>query len=73
MELLPKFFNVINPYLPMTYGVAGLREAISGDNISLILHNISIIAGFGALFLLFTILLAERVDKIEIVQKLRQI
>lgn len=72
MELLPKFFNVINPYLPMTYGVAGLREAISGDNISLILHNISIIAGFGALFLLFTILLAERVDKIEIVQKLRQ-
>jgi len=73
MELLPKFFNVINPYLPMTYGVAGLREAISGNNISAILHNISIIAVFGALFLLFTILLAEKADKMEITQRLKQI
>ncbi|ADD01390.1 YhgE/Pip N-terminal domain protein [Thermoanaerobacter italicus Ab9] len=73
MELLPKFFNVINPYLPMTYGVAGLREAISGNNISAILHNISIIAGFGVLFLVFIILLAEKADKMEITQRLKQI
>jgi len=71
--LFPKFFNAINPYLPMTYGVAGLREAISGNNISAILYNISIIAGFGALFLLFTILLAEKADKMEITQMLKQI
>lgn len=72
MELIPRFFNIINPYMPMTYGVAALREAISGSNISVILDNILIIAGFGALFFLFTILLAEKAEKIKIVQKFRQ-
>lgn len=73
MELLPKFFNAINPYLPMTYGVAGLREAISGNNVSAIFNNIFVIAGFGILFLVFTILLAEKADKLEITKRLKQI
>jgi len=73
MELVPGFFNIISPYLPMTYGVEALREAISGWNINVILENILIIAGFGSLFLLFTILLAEKAEKIEITKKLREI
>lgn len=73
MELVPRFFNIINPYLPMTYGVAALREAISGSSVSVILNNIAIILVFGAVFLLFTILLAEKAEKMKITQKLRQV
>lgn len=32
LELVPNFFKIINPFLPMTYNVAGLREVISGGN-----------------------------------------
>ncbi|MDN5292968.1 MAG: putative rane protein [Eubacteriales bacterium] len=31
-ELLPEFFRTIGPFLPMTYGVYGLREAVSGGS-----------------------------------------
>lgn len=31
-ETLPPFFRAVSPYLPMTYVVAGLREAIAGGN-----------------------------------------
>ncbi|HHW58365.1 MAG TPA: hypothetical protein GXX15_12145 [Clostridia bacterium] len=36
-------------------------------------YNISVIARFGDLFLLLTILLAEKADKMEITEKLKQI
>lgn len=72
MQLLPKFFNAISPYLPMTYGVAGLREVISGNNINIILQNIFIIGGFGIVFLIFTMILAEQADKMEITQRLKK-
>ncbi len=29
IELSPRFFQVIQPYLPMTYSVSGLRQTIS--------------------------------------------
>lgn len=31
LEVLPRFFQVISPYLPMTYATAGLRSVISGS------------------------------------------
>ncbi|URZ88015.1 YhgE/Pip domain-containing protein [Floricoccus penangensis] len=30
MEIISKFYNVIHPYVPMTYSIYGLRQAISG-------------------------------------------
>jgi len=30
MQTVPRFFQLINPWLPMTYVVSGLRQAISG-------------------------------------------
>lgn len=61
MELEPKFFNVLNPYFPMTYGTQALREAISGSNYTLIINDLLILAGFGILFMLLSILLSEKV------------
>lgn len=61
MELVPKFFNIINPYLPMTYGTQALREAISGGSTGYLLNDIEILVGFGVVFLLLSILLAEKI------------
>ena len=30
IQLTPKFFQIINPFLPFTYGIGALREAIAG-------------------------------------------
>ena len=48
VETLPKFFQVINPYLPMTYSIHGLREAISGSvGGQTVLGNVLIVVLFG--------------------------
>ncbi|MGT2911690.1 YhgE/Pip family protein [Streptococcus cameli] len=51
IELAPRFFKLIQPFLPMTYSVMGLRQtmAMSGD----ILLPLVCLAGFFFLFLLF--------------------
>lgn len=53
IETTPTFFQKINPYLPMTYVVKGLREIITGANTANIVTGYWIVSGFllGALFL----------------------
>ncbi|MEG6566912.1 YhgE/Pip domain-containing protein [Thermoanaerobacterium saccharolyticum] len=71
MELEPKFFNFLNPFFPMTYGTQALREAISGSNTGLITHDLFILACFGILFMLLSILLSGKIgDKNKIDEKL---
>ncbi|MCX7570629.1 YhgE/Pip domain-containing protein [Tumebacillus sp. DT12] len=41
LELSPTFFQVLNPYLPMTYTVAGLKAVISNGDAALITTNVS--------------------------------
>lgn len=40
LEMTPNFFVAINPYLPMTYTVAGLKAVISNGDMSLIEANL---------------------------------
>ncbi|MDK2805268.1 MAG: putative rane protein [Thermoanaerobacterium sp.] len=55
----------------MTYETQALREAISGSNYTLIINDLLILAGFGILFMLLSILLSEKVsDKNKIDEKL---
>ncbi|MEF9841279.1 MAG: YhgE/Pip domain-containing protein [Raoultibacter sp.] len=44
IETTPEFFQVVSPYMPMTYVVAGMREIMTGIDLS--------VAGFDALVLL---------------------
>lgn len=50
----PKFFQIVNPYLPFTYSISGFREAIAGPQI----HNtvvdilILLLLGFGFFLLI---------------------
>ncbi|GAV23420.1 hypothetical protein cpu_19300 [Carboxydothermus pertinax] len=63
-ELLPKFFQEISVYLPMTYGVYGLREAISGGSGMSFSHSAFMMALFGILALLLNYLITPRQIKL---------
>jgi len=39
IETAPDFFQKVSSYLPMTYAVAGLRELVSGDNLTLVMTD----------------------------------
>jgi putative membrane protein len=53
LELVPRFFRVISPWLPMTYGTAGLRQIISGSAHIPLSTSLLVLASFlvGALVL----------------------
>ncbi len=55
LESNPHFFQMINPYLPMTYGIKGLRELVSGNDLLFVVEQVKILAGYFVGFLLLTI------------------
>ncbi|MFV9511758.1 YhgE/Pip family protein [Tepidibacillus sp. LV47] len=59
LELTPRFFQNISPYLPMTYSVKGLKEIISANNMNTILHTVYVLLfiAFGAF--ITTVILAK--------------
>ena len=64
MELVPKFFQIIHPFLPMTYGTAGLRQIISGSaNISLN-TSIIVITAFAVSSILLNFLVSSQWIKV---------
>jgi putative membrane protein len=58
METVPKFFNYMYPYMPMTYSVGLMKEAISGANSSNVIHNAVILIIILVVFMAMTILLS---------------
>ncbi len=53
------FFNVLNPYLPMTYVVQGFRMAMCGLSPSYMVNSVIILAIFTIAFLFLTTLVAH--------------
>lgn len=65
LELVPNFFKVLNPFMPFTYCVTALREAISGSDIALIWQCIGILAIFLGSFLALSIIFKKRGEKLQ--------
>lgn len=65
LELVPNFFRVLNPFMPFTYCVTALREAISGSDILLIWQCIGILAIFFGIFLGLSIAFKTRAEKLQ--------
>lgn len=65
MELVPKFFQVINPYMPMTYSVNALREVISGIDAPFLNHNMFVLGATGLCFLTINVGCAILRDRLE--------
>lgn len=59
-ELLPRFFQVLNPYFPMTYGTAGLRRIITGSSTVGLGTCLTVLATFLAGALALTMLTESR-------------
>jgi putative membrane protein len=60
LQTVPAFFRAVSPFMPMTSVVSALRQAISGGDIANVAHSLWILAAFGALSLLGTMVAAHR-------------
>lgn len=65
IETTPRFFQVINPYLPMTYVVAGLRELLSGNDMSAVAKYSLIVGACGFAFLILTIFFNRHIYRVD--------
>lgn len=64
VELMSSFFRYINPLLPFTYAIGGMRETVGGILKSSLVHNMSILSIYFALFMLTGVFLKEKVNKL---------
>jgi len=60
IQTVPRFFQVVNPFLPMTYVVTGLRQAISGGDTTRVLWCALILLGYAVGAIALTTLAARR-------------
>lgn len=61
--LLPKFFQVINPFLPFTYAIEMVREAVGGIIWTKVATDMSVLIGIALCFLLIGALFKNPVNK----------
>ncbi|MFA1738675.1 YhgE/Pip domain-containing protein [Lysinibacillus fusiformis] len=66
VELLPKFFQIINPFLPFTYAIEMMREAVGGIIWTTVWVDLLFLTGFWLVFILFGFFLKKLLsEKIE--------
>ncbi len=63
VEIMAQFFNVMNPYLPMTYAITLVREAQLGLIWSNYLPALSILLGIGLSTVVLMLIIKEKADK----------
>ncbi|WOV85775.1 YhgE/Pip domain-containing protein [Sporosarcina jeotgali] len=61
--LLPDFFGIINPFLPFTYAIDVMREAVGGIVWERVAKDLSFLACCSIAFILFGAFLKERINK----------
>lgn len=65
LELVPKFFKILNPFMPFTYSVSGLREIISGVDYLVVAKDSLILILIMFVFLTISVVLKERADVLQ--------
>lgn len=65
LEVVPKFFKVLNPFMPFTYAVSGLREVISGVDYAVFTRDVTILTVTLFVFLFISILMKGHADKVQ--------
>lgn len=60
--LLPKFFQTVSPFLPFTYAVNVMREAVGGIVWSNVLFDLMMLAIFGIIAIIFGTVLKEPIN-----------
>lgn len=55
LELIPSWMQKLNPWLPMTYAVSGMKAIISSGDFSVVQDNASVLAIMAGLFIALTL------------------
>ena len=63
IQVDPKFFRVLQPFFPFTYGLEGFREAIAGPLASKVLLDIGVLVSIIVVTLLIGILFKQKLSK----------
>lgn len=66
LEVVPKFFRVINPYMPFTYCVSGMREIISGITHTVLAKDVTILFVVMFAFMFLSVFLKKHADKVKL-------
>ena len=64
METVPKIFNVLYPFMPMTYAVGLFKQAISGVNRDEMIYNGGILVAILVVFMALTIFCSRVKEKV---------
>lgn len=62
--LLPEFFQQINPFLPFTYAVDLMREAVGGIVLKRTLRDVFMLVGFAGLFIVIGAFLKAPINRL---------
>lgn len=60
VEMTPTFFRTVHPYLPMTYSIMALRQAMAGKNNGEIVSGIGMLVLFGVIAIAITSIIAYK-------------
>lgn len=60
LETISHFFQAINPYLPMTYVVLGLRQVVSIGDMGELGRDVAVLLGFGCVAMVATYVTVRR-------------
>ena len=63
IEIMPKLFQALYPYLPMTYGISLIREAQLGLVWSNYIPSLIILLAIGAITVIVAMIIKEKADK----------
>lgn len=63
IQVDPKFFRVLQPFFPFTYGLGGYREAIAGPLVSSVILDIVMLLLFAAIFIIIGVFFKEKICK----------
>ena len=64
IQVTPKFFQIVNPYLPFTYAISILREAIGGVYQPVLTKDIIVLCIYIVIFLVLALLLKRPLNKL---------
>lgn len=64
IEVTPRFFQKINPLLPFTYAISGMRETVGGVIEGILLRDIVMLLIYFTLSILLALLLKKKLEKI---------
>lgn len=65
IEVVPNLFKILKPFMPFTYAVAALREAISGNDTSVIVHSSIVFGVIGMISLIISMMFQEKGERLQ--------